>query len=161
VPSRRIVNTSPLILLTKTGRLDLLRLGGVEVLVPDTVVGEIEAGAGYDSTIDAIRQADWLSVVTCPTLPDPVRNCRLDPGESAVLALAYSDPGSEVVLDDLAARRAAARLGIPCLGTLGLVLTAKGLGMIPEARPLVAQLRRAGLYLDDEFTEEVLRRIGE
>lgn len=90
-----------------------------------------------------------------------MRDCNLDPGESAVLALAYADPESEVVLDDLAARRFAARLGIPCLGTLGLILTARGLGVIAEARPLVEQLRRAGLYLDDEFVDEVLRRIGE
>jgi predicted nucleic acid-binding protein len=96
-----------------------------------------------------------------PALPDAARACRLDPGESSVLALAYVDPGSEVVLDDLAARRAARRLGVPCLGTLGLVLTAKGLGVISEARPLVDQLRRDGLYLDDEFVDEVLRRIGE
>ena len=161
MPSRRIVNTSPLILLTRTGRLDFLRLGGVEVVVPDTVVGEIEAGAAHDSTIEVIRRTGWLSVVPCPALPDPVRDCKLDPGESSVLALAYVDPGSEVVLDDLAAWRAAARLGIPCLGTLGLVLTAKGLGAISEARPLVDQLRRAGLYLDDEFVDEVLRRVGE
>jgi predicted nucleic acid-binding protein len=161
VPSRRIVNTSPLILLTKTGRLDFLQLGGVEVVVPDTVVGEIEAGAEHDSTIEVIRRTAWLSVVPCPALPDPVRDCKLDPGESSVLALAYGDPGSEVVLDDLAARRAATRWGIPCLGTLGLVLTAKGLGAIAEARPLVDQLRRAGLYLEDEFVDEVLRRIGE
>jgi predicted nucleic acid-binding protein len=158
---RRIVNASPLILLTKTGRLDFLQLGGVEVLVPDTVVNEIEAGVQHDSTIEVVRRTAWLSVVPCPVLPDPVRNCKLDPGESSVLALAYADAGSEVVLDDLAARRAARRLGIPCLGTLGLVLTARGLGVISEARPLVDQLRRAGLYLDDEFMDEVFRRIGE
>jgi predicted nucleic acid-binding protein len=158
---RRVVNTSPLILLTKTGRLDLLQLGGVEVVVPDTVVDELEAGAGHDSTIEVVRRTAWISVAPCPALPDPVRDCKLDPGESSVLALAVADPGSEVVLDDLAAWRAAARLGIPCLGTLGLVLTAKGLGAITEARPLVDQLRRAELYLDDEFVDDVLRRIGE
>ena len=161
MPSRRIVNTSPLILLTKTGQLDFLRLGGVELVVPETVVDGIEAGAEQDSTIEVIRRTAWLSIVPCPALPDPVRACKLDPGESSVLAVAYGDPGSEVVLDDLAARRAAARLGLPCLGTLGLVLTAKGLGAISEARPLVDQLRRAGLYPDDEFVDEVLRRIGE
>ncbi len=138
-----------------------MQLGGVEVVVTDTVVDEFEAGAAHDSTIGVIRRTGWLSVVPCPALPDPVRDCKLDPGESSVLALAYVDPGSEVVLDDLAARRAAVRLGIPCLGTLGLVLTAKGLGAISEARPLVDQVRRAGLYLDDEFVDEVLRRIGE
>jgi predicted nucleic acid-binding protein len=161
VPSRRIVNTSPLILLTKAGRLDLLRLGGVEVFVPDTVVAEIEAGAGYDSTAQAIRQESWLSVVPCPVIPEAVQACKLDPGESAVLALGHGDPESQVVLDDLAARRCATRLRIPCLGTLGLVLTAKGLGVITEARPLVDRLRQVGLYLADALAEEILGRIGE
>ncbi len=39
--SRRIVNASPLILLSKTGQLDLLRLGGAEVVTPDAVIMEI------------------------------------------------------------------------------------------------------------------------
>jgi len=161
VPSRRIVNASPLILLAKAGQLDLLQLGGVEVIVPETVVAEIEAGEGYDSTSQAIRQLSWLSVVPGPVIPEPVRACKLDPGETAVLALAHGDPESEVVLDDMAARRCAARLQIPCVGTLGLVLTAKRLGVIPQARPMVDRLRRVGLYLDDELADEALRRIGE
>jgi len=53
------------------------------------------------------------------------------------------------------------RLQIPCLGTLGLVLTATRLGLIPEARPMVDRLRQVGLYLDDERVDEALRRIGE
>jgi hypothetical protein len=40
VPSRRIVNTSPLILPTRTGRLDSLRLGGAKILDPDIDVDE-------------------------------------------------------------------------------------------------------------------------
>lgn len=131
------------------------------MVVPETVIAEIEAGAGRDATLEAVQRAGWLSVAPVPELPEPVRRCRLDPGESAVLALAYAEPGSEVVLDDLAARRAAARLEIPCLGTLGLILAAKGLGAIAEARPVIAELRRAGLYLDEEFAAEFFRRIGE
>jgi predicted nucleic acid-binding protein len=161
VLSRRIVNTSPLILLTKAGQLDLLQIGGLEVVIPETVVAEIEAGAAYDSMAQVISQLRWLSVVPCPVIPDAVRACNLDAGESAVLALAHGDPKSEVVLDDLAARRCATRLRIPCLGTLGLVLTAKGLGKIREARPLVDRLRHVGLYLTDPLAEEILRRIGE
>jgi predicted nucleic acid-binding protein len=85
----------------------------------------------------------------------------LDPGETAVLALAHGNPDVEVVLDDMAARRCAARLQIPVVGTLGLVLTAKRLGVIPAARPLVERLRQVGLFLDDEVGDEALRRIGE
>ncbi len=106
---RRKVNASPLILLSKTGELDLLRLGGVDVVTPDAVLLEIGAKGGNDPTALAIRQTRWLSVVRDPAIPEPVRACKLDAGESAVLALAHGDPDSEVVLDDLAARRCAAR----------------------------------------------------
>jgi predicted nucleic acid-binding protein len=158
---RRIVNASPLILLGKTGQLELLRLGGADVIVPETVVAEIEAGKAYDSTSQAIRQIGWLYVISGTVIPAPVRACKLDPGETAVLALAHGDTHAEVILDDLAARRCATRLNIRCLGTLGLVLTAKRLGVISEARPLVDRIRQVGLYLDDEFVDEVLHRIGE
>jgi predicted nucleic acid-binding protein len=148
---RRIVNASPLILLCKAGLLDLLRLGGVDVVTPDAVISEIGAKGVDDPTALAIRQTSWLSVVPNPTIPDPVQVSKLDAGESAVLALALGDPDSEVVLDDLAARRCAARLRIPCSGTLGLLLAAKRLGIVAAARPLVERVRQAGLYLDDDL----------
>jgi len=138
-----------------------LRLGGAEVVTPDAVITEIGAKGGNDPTALAIWQTSWLSVVPNPSIPEPVRAYKLDRGETAVLALAHGDPDCEVVLDDLAARRCAARLRIECLGTLGLVVAARRLSMIPAARPIVEQLRHVGLYLDDELVEEVLRRIGE
>ena len=155
------MDASPLILLTKAGHLDLLRAGGMDVVVPDVVVAEVGAKGAHDPTARAIEQAGWLAVVPAPEMPEPVRGCNLDPGESAVLALALGDPASEVVLDDLAGRRCAARLGIRCLGTLGVVLVAKRLGTIPVARPVIERLRLVGLYVDDELVEDVLKRVGE
>ena len=71
---RRIVNASPLILLSKTGQLDLLRLGGVDVVTPNAVIAEIGAKGGTDPTALAIRQTSWLSVVPNPAIPEPVRS---------------------------------------------------------------------------------------
>jgi predicted nucleic acid-binding protein len=158
---RRIVNASPLILLSKIDQLELLRLGGAEIVTTDAVIAEIGLKGGNDPTALAILQTGWLSVVTSPAIPEHVRASKLDAGESTVLALALGDRDCEVVLDDLAARRCAARLRIPCVGTLGLVLAARRLDIIPAARPLVEQLQRVGLYLDDELVDEVLHRIGE
>jgi len=50
-------------------------------------------------------------------------------------------------------------LQIPCLGALGPVLTAKGLAVIPEARPMVDRLRQVGLDLHYGFADEALLRI--
>jgi predicted nucleic acid-binding protein len=125
------------------------------------VAAEINAQGRHDPAVEAIRQVSWLTVVPNPGMPEAIRAFKLDAGEAAVLALAYGDRESEVVLDDLAGRRCAARLGIPCIGSVGIVLAAKRLGMIATARPVIEQLLMSGLYLDDELVEDILKRIGE
>ncbi len=147
-------------MLTKAGHLDLLRLGDAAVIVPQTVVTEIEAKGLDDPVPRAVRAAGWIQIEASPAA-DAVAVCRLDAGEAAVLSLALGDPAAEVILDDLAGRHCARRLGIPCLGTLGLVLLAKRLGAIPRARPVLDQLRQAGLYLAADFVAAVLERVGE
>jgi len=51
VPTLRIVNASPLILLTKVGRIDLLNAEGVDVVVPTPVPQEV-------SSLDGERRSD-------------------------------------------------------------------------------------------------------
>ena len=56
----------------------------------------------------------------------------------------------------------AARLGVPALGTMGLIALAKKRGVIAAARPLIAQVRaEGGLWVTDKLVAEVLARIGE
>lgn len=62
---------------------------------------------------------------------------------------------------DLAARRGAAALEIPVRGTLGLVLVAKQRGELVAARPVLEQLRQAGMYLSDAVMNRVLAMVGE
>lgn len=65
------------------------------------------------------------------------------------------------VLDDRAARRCAVAHGVPVIGTLGVVLRSKKNRQIESARSLVQELIAAGMFLDDEFVDGVLARIGE
>lgn len=155
------MNASPLILLTHVGLLDVLHEPGVPAVVPDVVVGEIGAHGANDPAVLAVQAAPWLNVVTAPAIPAEVAAWGLDAGEAAVLAVALGRPGTQAVLDDLAARRCAAALGIPTQGTLGLVLVAKQLGMIPQVRPVLASLRQAGLYVSDRLIAAVLTQAGE
>ena len=83
-------------------------------------------------------------------------------GEAAALALATQLRADLVLLDELRGRAVAARLGVPALGTLGLVVLAKKRGVIVAARPLIAQVRaEGGLWVTDKLVAEVLARIGE
>jgi predicted nucleic acid-binding protein len=101
-----------------------------------------------------------LTTLTLPTPPQVVL-WNLGAGESSVLALALTDPGCEAILDDRDARRCAQSLKVGVRGTLGLVILAKQIGFIPLAHPVFEQLRRSGLYLADDVTNQALALVGE
>ena len=87
-----IVNSSPIIFLSKAGLMDLLKLAGDEVFVPDAVVQEINQRGANDVSVRAIA-AEWLQVVDVPT-PDPlIQAWDLGKGETAVLTHALHHAG--------------------------------------------------------------------
>jgi len=131
------------------------------VHIPRVVVEEIEEFGPTDPTATAVRQSDWLVVVDPGPAPAIIERWDLGAGETSVLTWAHAHPGTTAILDDLAARRCANSLGIPLRGTLGLVLTAKRRGVIPQARPVLEQLRAAGMYLSDSVMNRALKTAGE
>jgi predicted nucleic acid-binding protein len=156
-----VINTSPLIFLSKADLLSLLRVRYPTVLVPATVVQEIQQYGPLDPTTQTLKTTDWLTVVETPPLSPDLQACNLDAGEASVLAWAYAHPSTEAILDDLAGRRCAEKLGIPIRGTLGLVLAAKQQGHIPAAQPVIAKLRETGMYLSDRVVAKALALVGE
>jgi predicted nucleic acid-binding protein len=157
-----IVDASPLIVLAHGGFFDLLRVAGDSVIVPLAVATEIGRRGPDDPTVLAMDAASqWIVVVLDPVVPPEILSWDLGRGESAVLALAYAKPGTEVICDDLAARRCAATLGIPVRGTLGLILLAKQRGVVDRARPILERLRSEGMYLSDHVMDRALRKVGE
>ncbi len=161
----RVVNASPLIVLSHLARLDLLRgpRPGIDVVVPQTVLDEVMRGEPDDPAVSLVPSVvgDWLRVIPTPPVHASIQGGRLDPGEIAVLSVVLDHPGWEAVLDDKAARREAARLGIPCIGTVGLVLTGRSLGNVPSVRDALQALRSAGMYISDEPFRLALDQAGE
>jgi hypothetical protein len=82
-------------------------------------------------------------------------------GESSVLALALESPFPFVILDDGLGRRAAELLRIPMTGTLGLLLDAKKIGLIPAVMLLLDQLDRLRFRVSITTRTAVLRLAGE
>ena len=156
-----VIDASPLIFLTKADYLHLLQLTYPTVFVPQVVATEIQQYGEADPAFQAVQTTDWLLVIETPPIPPTIQVCNLDPGESAVLAWAEQQPGTEAILDDLAGRRCAQQLGIPVRGTLGLVLAAKQRGQIPTARPVIEDLKQAGMYLSDRVINQALDMVGE
>lgn len=161
MPERPVIDAAPLIFLTEVGQLSFLKLISEEVIVPTAVVEEIQRYGETDVTVRALAETDWLVVVDNPSIPEIIQVRSLDAGEEAALSWAYFNPGTLVITDDLAARRLAIALGMPLLGTVGLVILAKQQGEIAAVRPVLEQLRSVGLYLSDRFFQQALAIAGE
>ena len=156
-----MVNSSPLIILTRAGILDFLRLVEDQSLVPSAVAHEIAAYGEDDATVHAIAETDWLVIVNVPPAPSSLRTAGLGAGETATLAWAISHPGTTAILDYDQAHRTALSLGIPVVGTLGVILAAKEHGLIVEAAPVIERVRQAGLYLSERLVRQAMRLAGE
>ncbi len=156
-----IVNASPLIVLARAGCLHLLEALAPMVIVPGAVAREIAAGPVEDPARVWIEKDGIPCISADLSVPARIAALNLGAGESAVLAHAQHHPGSEAILDDLAARRAAAALSIPTRGTLSIILTAKQRGLIPAAAPYFARVERAGLFVSASLRSQALALVGE
>jgi len=161
VKEQRVVNTSPLIYLSRANLLDLLFADCDQVMVPQAVADEIRAWPTADAAQKALAVDQHLIIVASEPISPSIHAWDLGAGESAVLAFGANRPGMTLVIDDLAARRCAASLNLPVRGTLGLVLKAKQTGRLPSARAALRQLQNAGMYLSPSVAAAALQQVGE
>jgi predicted nucleic acid-binding protein len=154
-----VVNASPLIVLAKIGRLDLLEWPNRRIVVPGAVADEVLAGPLNDPARNALVSG-WASERSDVPPAADVLEWGLGAGESAVLTLARSTPESLAVIDDGAARSCARTLGVPVVGTLGVVLGARNAGRIASASEVLRALRAVGLRLDSSVVARALALVS-
>ncbi|MBF0131122.1 MAG: DUF3368 domain-containing protein [Magnetococcales bacterium] len=157
---RLVVNASPLIFLGRVEHLWLLEKMSRQIMVPQSVCLEIAAGQRRDRSCK--KTLGWTERYRTEDTPLPasVAGWGLGAGESQVVATALLH-GGKALLDDRMGRRCAEAQGLSVIGTLGIVLLAKRLHMIPSARTLLETLRHQGLFLDDRLLEGMLIKLGE
>lgn len=109
--------------------------------------------------------ADWGTQswpIRQDVLPSPrVDAWNLGAGETAVLSHALIHPSLRAVIDDADARRCATTLGIPILGTGGILLLAKRRGLLPSVAEGLEKLSNAGLRLSDDLVTLLKTQAGE
>ena len=156
-----VVNASPLIFLSKAGVIHFLQQAAPDIVVPQVVALEIGRRGRNDITARTLANNPWVATVEVPVIPPLIQSWDLGPGESAVLAYARTHPGVVAIIDDGAGRRCAETLGVPLLGTLGLIMIAKKRGLIPTARPVIALLKQQGMFLSESIIDRAMDLIGE
>jgi predicted nucleic acid-binding protein len=124
-PPLTVSNSSPLIALAQIGHLELLGKLFSYVIVPPVVVRETTS----------VVLPPWIleTPLTQPIGPR-ILGASLGRGESEAMSLALEINAQWIVLDDRPARRLAEILGLPVIGTLGILLAGKSLSEKPSQR---------------------------
>lgn len=155
-----VVNSSPLIVLFRSGQEELLPQMFESIIVPDQVYREIIVDGPLDRVKKMLPSLSWYSRIEVE-ISLKVAAWNLGEGESSVFSLASQKPEYRALVDDLAARRCARVMGIKTLGTGGLLILAKKRGLIKSVRKRVARLRESGLYMSDNVVELLALKAGE
>jgi predicted nucleic acid-binding protein len=155
-----VADASPLIVLSGAGFLDCLSglFGGIKV--PQSVFDEICAGSSKDTLRFQLSSRPWIEVVHLPQSPTPEVCRRLGRGETEVIEFARLNPSTVALLDDRAARRFAVSLGIPVVGSLGVVTAYYTRERTISFDEAVQRLRRAGLYISVELVDAVRKDLN-
>lgn len=153
-----VINTSPLLSLTKMQAFEPIGQLPFEFVCPSEVEAEILAGTeqGFETIIP-----EWLKIVPLKNPLSPLAIASLDAGEAAVIQLALENNISQVCIVEIKGRRAALAVGLKVVGSLGLLGKAKTLGLIPAIRPFIEKATNAGIYYDNRLIETFLKTFDE
>ena len=158
-----VADSGPLIALARLGLLAVPARLYREMLVTATVWHEVtrEPRPADAQALSAAFDGGLLAVVDDPvSVPAALVEARLDDGERFALALALIREAT-VLVDERRGRSVAAELGLPVLGTLGLLVQARGQGLIGPVRPLTDALCASGYFLAQPLVDRALASIGE
>jgi len=156
-----VSNATPLIYLTKVGRIDLLRKVFGEVFIPEEVKIEVldkgkMLGERDAYVIERAIREGWLKVLSAEIVEVPIK---LELGEAAVLSLAKKLGLREVLMDEVSARVAARLLDLTPRGTVFVLLKTleKKEIYLNEFLEVLNQMIRHGFRLKEEVYVEAVR----
>jgi predicted nucleic acid-binding protein len=158
-----VSNTTPLIGLASIQRFQLLEQLFGEIHIPQAVYDEaVLAGREVGGARREVQAATWIKTLPVQDrLAVDVLLGELDLGEAETIVLAREIDADWVLMDEKKGRRKLAQLDLPKIGTLGILLKAKQLGLLSTIQPEIARLRQLGFSVSPSVVEAVLRQAGE
>jgi uncharacterized protein len=161
-----VADSSVIIHLAGIGQFDLLRQLYASLIVPpavwDEVVVQGQGQPGAQELTSAVADG-WVAVAGPLTNAQlPPQGATLHPGETEAVLLAVSHAGTLLLMDEAAGRAVAATLGIPVMGTVGVLVVARQSGLIAHLKPVLEQLRNPGGFrLSTAVFHHALSLVGE
>lgn len=158
-----VSDTSAIGNLLVIGQLELIQRIYQEVVIPPAVDQEVRALQRFGVDLAAYTSATWLSVqVPKDGLLVVQLKEELDDGEAEAIALALQFKADRLLIDERLGRLVAIQYGLNITGILGILKTAKELGLVSTVKPILeALVQQAGFWIDQSLYGQVLKDVGE
>lgn len=152
-----VSNSTPLIALSKIGRLELLKEYFTEIMIPEAVYEEVVVSGGDLHGAKEVEEAAWIKMRKIQNdLALKTLETSIGRGEAESIVLAKEVTSDLLLIDDADGRRIAQGMGLKITGTVGILLMAAKQGRI-DLRQALDRLLAAGFRLSEK---EYLRILG-
>ena len=145
-----VSNSSPLIILYKCGKLELLKQLFGQVLIPNAVHQEVVYNTKDPQQSEAISCCDFIQVHAIPDQQFEFSH-RIDRGEAEAIILASILNPDYLLLDDKRAQKEAKLHGIDFIPTFAVILKASQKGIISDFESVITDLQQKNIYLSREL----------
>ena len=153
-----VSNSTPLIALSKIGKIELLHEYFGQIYIPKAVYEEVVVNGGILYGAEEVAKADWIIVEDVGNaLAVESLSMYLDAGESEAIVLAKEKDGL-LIIDDGDGRKAAENMNVDITGTVGILLKAGRDGKI-DLRESLDELNACGFRLSEKVRNFVLSKI--
>lgn len=153
-----VSDTTAITHLAKIGALDLLQKLYMEILIPEAVFSELSQVKKTQPGALQVLNSKWIKVVKIKNQTVVAKLTKhLDLGESEAIALSMELQSDVLIIDEVAGRSVAKKLGRNIIGMVGVLLEAKKKGYIASVRPYLDKLRATGFRLGEEVYQLALK----
>ena len=156
-----VSDTTPLIALMKAAQMELLQKLFGKVLIPNAVYLELTSNASFREESETIRNCAFLEVVAVSDVKtvDVLRRATgLDLGESEAIVYAESSAADILLMDERKGRLIASSMGLPVMGSIGVLREAHASGLLDSEgfRRAIERMQEAGIRLSERLIQSIL-----
>ncbi len=159
-----VSNTTPIISLLKINRQNILREIFKKIIIPQGVYDEIVAKSEFTKEMDSFHECKFIEIIAVKNefaVRLLQKQVGLDRGESEAIVLAEDLKSKYLLIDERKGRKVAIDSELNVIGTLGVLVQAKKLGLEKLIKPLLDELINNNIRISNKLYEEVLKSVEE
>lgn len=146
-----IADTSCFILLDKINELDLLHKVFGSVTTTKEIAEEFTRPL-----------PNWVNIKSATNHRySELLGIEIDKGEASAIALALETDHALLILDDHKARKLADKLSLNYTGTLGILLKAKEMAILPSIKSILKKIQQTNFRFSEKVLNDILREANE